>query len=85
MVNPTAYVPPFAKAVSSLPLNTLSQPIQTKFGWHLIEVLERRTSDQTRQAIKLQAQTLLSEKKQSEDYKNWLQSLRDAAFVEYRI
>ncbi|MEE9326245.1 MAG: peptidylprolyl isomerase [Cocleimonas sp.] len=85
MVNPAAYVPPFAKAVSSLPLNTLSQPIQTKFGWHLIEVLERQTSDQTRQAIKLQAQSLLSEKKQTEDHKNWLQSLRDAAFVEYKI
>jgi len=85
MANPSSYVPPFAKAVSTLPLNTLSQPIQTQFGWHIIEVLERKTSDQTREAIKTQAQSLLSEKKQSEEYKNWLQSLRDAAFVEYRI
>lgn len=85
IADPKGYVPPFAKAVQTLPLNTLSRPIQTRFGWHLIEVLERKTSDQTREAIKLQAQSLLSDKKKTNEYSNWLQGLRDQAFVEYRI
>ncbi|MEB8431765.1 peptidylprolyl isomerase [Cocleimonas sp. KMM 6892] len=85
MSNPAIFVPPFAKAVNSLPLNTLSQPVQTKFGWHIIEVLERKVSDQTRDALKKQAQTLISDKKQEEGFKNWLKSLRDQAFVEYRL
>lgn len=85
MANPAIFVPPFAKAVNSLPLNTLSQPVKTKFGWHIIEVLERKVSDKTRDALKTQAQTLISEKKQEEGFKNWLKSLRDQAFVEYRL
>ena len=85
MSNPDSFVPPFANAVRTLPLNTLSHPIQTRFGWHLIEVLERKTSDQTREALKQQAQKLISEKNQSEEYNNWLQGLRDEAFVEYRL
>ncbi len=85
MTDPAAFVPPFANAVRTLPLNTLSQPIKTRFGWHLIEVLERKTTDQTREALKLQAQSLISEKNQSEEYKNWLQGLMDEAFIEYRL
>ena len=85
MTDPSGFVPPFAKAVRSLPLNSLSHPIKTRFGWHLIEVLERKTTDQTREALKLQAQSLISEKNQSEEYKNWLQGLMDEAFIEYRL
>jgi len=85
MANPSDFVPPFANAVRTLPLNTLSQPIKTRFGWHLIEVLERKTTDKTREALKLQAQSLLSEKNQSEEYNNWLQGLMDEAFIDYRL
>jgi len=85
MVDPAGFVPPFANAVRTLPLNTLSQPIKTRFGWHLIEVLERKTTDQTREALKLQAQSLISDKNKSEEYNNWLQGLMDEAFIEYRL
>jgi len=85
MTDPADFVPPFAKAVRTLPLNTLSQPVKTRFGWHLIEVLERKTTDQTREALKLQAQSLISEKNKSEEYNNWLQGLMDEAYIEYRL
>ncbi|MEE9444393.1 MAG: peptidylprolyl isomerase [Cocleimonas sp.] len=85
LTDPASFVPPFAKAVISLPLNTLSQPIQTRFGWHLIEVLERKATDQTREALKVQAEAMLNKKNQSNDTKNWLQGLRDQAYVEYRL
>ena len=45
--NSANYVPPFANAVNTLALKTLSQPIKTQFGWHIIEVLERQKSDKT--------------------------------------
>lgn len=85
MMDPSSFVPPFAKSVKTLPLNSLSQPVQTRFGWHLIEVLKRKNSDQTRQALKLQAQSLISKEKQGEEFNNWLQSIRDAAYIEYRV
>lgn len=85
MMDPASFVPPFAKAVRNLPLNSLSQPIQTQFGWHILEVLERKTIDQTREALKLQAQSLISKDKKKSNYNNWLQDIRDEAFVEYRM
>lgn len=85
MADPSIYVPPFANAVRTLPLNTMSQPIKTRFGWHIIEVLERKKSDETREALKKQAENLLTEKTQSEDYLNWLQGLRDEAYVDIRL
>ena len=85
MMDPSSFVPPFEKAVRNLPLNSLSKPIQTQFGWHIIEVSERKTVDQTREALKLQAQSLISKDKKKNDYNNWLQDIRDEAFVEYRM
>ena len=71
--------------MTTLPLNTLSQPVQTRFGWHLIEVLERKTVDNTRTALKQQAQSILNKKERNADITNWLQSLRDQAYIEYRL
>ena len=85
MANTTNYVPPFMNAVNTLALNTISQPVQTKFGWHIIEVLERQVSDKTRESIKNQAKQLVGTKKSDEKLQNWLKSLREEAFVEYRI
>lgn len=85
MTDPASYVPPFEKAVRTLPLNTLSQPIQTRFGWHILEVLERKDTDLTRETLKTQAETALTKKNHSEEYKNWLQGIRDEAYVDIRL
>lgn len=85
MTNTANYVPQFSKASNTLALKTLSQPVQTQFGWHILEVLERQKSDKTRESIKNKAQKIVTSKKQNEDLNNWLKSLRDEAFVEYRI
>ena len=85
MTDPNTFVPPFANAVKTLPLNTLSQPIQTRFGWHIIEVLERQDIDLTRKTLKKQAETSLTERNESEEYQNWLQGLRDEAYIDIRL
>jgi len=85
MANTANYVPEFKQAANTLPLKTLSQPIKTQFGWHILEVLERQSSDKTRESIKNQAKKLMTSQKREDNLKNWLKSLRDEAFVEYRI
>ena len=79
------YVPAFAKATETMPLNTVSQLIQTKFGYHILEVLERREVDASKAALQTQARKAILSKKQEQDYDAWVQGLRSGAFIEYRI
>lgn len=79
------YVPEFQKAVNNLPLNTLSEPVKTKFGWHLIEVLDRETSNSMRLAFEQKAKAFLQKNNESDAYDKWLLNLRDKAFVENRL
>ncbi len=79
------YVPAFAKATETLTLNTLSPVIQTKFGYHLLEVQERREVDASKAALQATARQAILSKRQAQDYDAWLQSLRNNAHIEYRI
>lgn len=79
-------VPEFEKAMDALPLNKISAPVQSPFGWHLIQVQERRTTDGAGQEqIRLAARQALRERKSDEAYQDWLRQLRDRAYVEYRL
>lgn len=79
------YVPEFAKAAETLSLNTISPLIQTKFGYHILEVLDRREEDATKAALQTQARKAILSKRQEQDYDAWVQSLRNGAFIEYRM
>lgn len=57
---------------------------QTQFGWHLIKVIERRTTDVSEQQKRQQARVAIGTAKSDEQYQDWLRQLRDHAFVEYR-
>lgn len=59
--------------------------VQTQFGWHLIQVLERRSTDISEQQKRQQARASIATFKSDELYQDWLRQLRDRAFVEYRI
>lgn len=82
---PNQYVPPFQKAVDKLPLNTLSEPIRTQFGWHILEVLERRDYDETDEYRRNLARRNLQEQKANEEEELWLRRIRDQAYVEFRL
>jgi peptidyl-prolyl cis-trans isomerase SurA len=78
------YVPEFAKAAETLPIKSLSPVIKTKFGYHILEVLDRKETDTSRKALETQARQLIQSKKQDEDYDAWVQGLRSSAFIEIK-
>jgi peptidyl-prolyl cis-trans isomerase SurA len=78
-------VPDFEKAMDALKLNEISQPVRSPFGWHLIQVLERRTEDASKERQRQMARQALRERKSDEAYQDWLRQLRDRAYVEYRL
>jgi peptidyl-prolyl cis-trans isomerase SurA len=59
--------------------------VHSQFGWHLIQVLERRSTDVSEQQKRQQARIAIGTFKSDELYQDWLRQLRDRAFLEYRL
>lgn len=83
-LSPGDTVPEFERTMNQLKPGELSQPIKTEFGWHLIQVLERREEDMSKERTRLTARQSLRERKSDEAYQEWLRQLRDKAYVEIR-
>jgi peptidyl-prolyl cis-trans isomerase SurA len=83
--NPGDLVPQFEAAMNELKPGEISEPVRSTFGWHLIEVLDRRAHDSSQQMIRVQARDFIRERKREEELELWLQRLRDESFVEYRL
>jgi peptidyl-prolyl cis-trans isomerase SurA len=84
-VNPGDTVPQFEKAMNELQDNQISEPVRSPFGWHVIQVLERRKQDMSKEAARLKARQEIRARKADEAYQDWVRELRDRAYVEYRI
>lgn len=84
-VQTTMLVPEFAKAMEHLGNNELSAPVHTQYGWHVIQVLDRRERDISTNAFKSQIQQKLYERKLSEALQNWYIQLRDQAMVQTKL
>jgi peptidyl-prolyl cis-trans isomerase SurA len=83
-VSPGATVPEFEQVLWELPIGELSQPIKSRFGWHLAEVLERRTFDTTDDVKRNQCARQIRATKAEEERELWVRRLRDQAFVDIR-
>ena len=77
-------VPGFANVMTQLPLNTLSGVTKSRFGFHLIEVLDTRKSDISEEQMKDRARRILTERKFSQELDSWLRQVRADAFVELK-
>jgi peptidyl-prolyl cis-trans isomerase SurA len=84
-LSPGDTVPEFERAMNALPVGALSDPVKSPFGWHLIQVLERRKQDVTDERRKLQARMEIRERKADEAYQEFVRQLRDQAYVEIRL
>lgn len=84
-VYPGDTVPEFERAMNALKIGDVSEPVQSPFGWHLIQVTERRTEPASAERARARARQALRERKSDEAYQDWLRQLRDRTYVEYRI
>ncbi len=83
-LSPGQTVGEFDELMNKLQLNEVGV-VQTQFGWHLIQVLERRNTDVSVQQKRQQARITIGTFKSDEQYQDWLRQLRDRAFIEYRL
>ncbi|MBZ0106235.1 MAG: peptidylprolyl isomerase [Sulfuricella denitrificans] len=84
-LSPGDTVPEFERAMNALKPGALSEPVRSPFGWHLIQVMERRDEDVSKERKRLQARQEIRVRKADESYQEWLRQLRDRAYVEYRL
>ncbi len=77
--------PKFQQVMDSLEINQISEPFQTDFGWHIVQVLARRDFDNTQSVKRSKAQQAIYARKLNEAMQNWAQELRNEAYVEYRL
>lgn len=82
--SPGMFVPEFEKVMNSLAPNQVSDPLVSRFGVHIIQVLERRDTQLSQRDQREIARNVLREKKQGEAYALWAQEVRGRAYVEYR-
>lgn len=81
---PGVFAPEFQSALDALEPGQISPPFRTQFGWHIAQVMERRTRDVTAEARRARARAALTQRKSAEEYDTWLRRLRAEAYVEFR-
>lgn len=84
-VSPGDTVPEFEQAMMALPVNTVSAPVRSPFGWHLIKVLEKRTQDVSADREKNSIRQQIRSRKAEVAYIDWVRQLRDSMFVQDRL
>lgn len=84
-VGPQDTVADFETAMNALQPNEISAPVKSPFGWHLIQVLERKTEDVGPERERMQARMELRQRRADEYYDQWLRELRDSSYVDIRL
>lgn len=84
-VNPGDTLPAFEQAMNALGIGEISAPVLTPFGWHIVQVLERRQQDMSKEAARFKARQEIRARKAEEAYNDWIREMRDKAYVELRL
>lgn len=84
-ISPGQMIPRFEEVMRSLDPGEISEPFQTQFGWHVVQVLDRRQQNMTEEFNRNRARMEIRQRKIEEELENWLRQLRDEAYVEYRL
>lgn len=84
-LNPGETVAPFERAMNALAVGDVSEPVQTQFGWHLIQVQERRTKDMADQYQRNVARQALFERRAAAAFESWLQQVKNQSYIDDRM
>jgi peptidyl-prolyl cis-trans isomerase SurA len=84
-VTPGDVVPDFEHAMDALKPGQVSAPFKSPFGWHIVQVLERRQQDMTKDRQRLAARQSLKQRKSEDQWQEWIRQQRDKAYVEYHL
>jgi peptidyl-prolyl cis-trans isomerase SurA len=79
------FVPKFKEVVDVLEPKTMSEPFQSRFGWHIVEVLDKRKHDNSQEAMRTEAREQIRQRKIEENTELWLRQLRDESYIENRL
>lgn len=82
--SPGQMVPEFENAMASTEIGSISPPVRSQFGWHILEVLDRREQDMTEAMRRAQVREFLHGRKYQEELDAWLRKIRDEAFVDIK-
>ncbi len=82
---PGTFVPEFEAVIDAAEIGAISEPFRSPFGWHIVEVLERRVYDNTEDLKKRNCDLRIRNSKMDEETQLWMQRMRDEAFVDARI
>ena len=83
-INPGQMVPEFEAAMAATPVDKISDPVRTQFGWHILQVEGRREQDMKDEATRAKAMDYLHNRKYQEELDAWLRQIRDEAFVDIK-
>jgi peptidyl-prolyl cis-trans isomerase SurA len=81
---PGLFVPEFEQTMGSISLDEISAPFQTQFGWHILQVTERRMQDFSEDILRNRARNIIRQRKYLEELQVWQQKLRDEAYIEIK-
>ncbi|WP_341667496.1 peptidylprolyl isomerase [Alcaligenes sp. SDU_A2] len=84
-LSPGETVPPFEQAMDKLEPGKISGPVQSQFGWHLIQVVERRTRNMENEYKRMQARQILFQQRAEPAFEDWLNGLRGRAYIDNRL
>jgi len=82
---PGMFVPEFEQVMGSSVINAISEPFQSQFGWHILQVTERRQQDFSNEIMENRAENMLRQRKYEEELQVWQQEIRDEAFIEIKV
>ncbi|RUM94316.1 MAG: molecular chaperone SurA [Thiothrix sp.] len=83
--SPGTFVPAFDEALAGLSPGQISEPFKSRFGWHIVQLQEQRTTDIPDDLLQARARELIMKQKREEETELWLRRLRDESYVEYRL
>jgi peptidyl-prolyl cis-trans isomerase SurA len=81
---PGMFVPEFEEIMNTIAVGDISSPFSSQFGWHILQVTERREQDFSQDILRNRAQNMLRQRKYDEELQVWLQEIKDEAFIEIK-